>query len=487
MGPRRRNQSAIAANPVLIGAATTLIVIVAVFLSYNANNGLPFVPTYNLRADIPSASGLLRGNEVRIGGARVGVVSKILAIKQPDGTVTARLQMKLDKVVEPLPFGSRLLVRPRSPLGLKYVEITRGNSRSGFPADSTIPLSSKTPPVELDDFFNMFDDPTRASSTQNLDEFGNAFAGRGADLNEFLSDLKPLVDKLEPALRNVNDPRSGWSRFFPSLEQAAREVQPVAQQQAQMFVGLASTFSALDEAKSALQEAISGGPPALDTATRELPAQASFVRESTDLFHRFRPAFAHLASASVDLAPAFRVGEPALERSPALNRRLVGTEKDLQAFAEDPRVLPAIDRLISFAVTAKDPLHYLAPVQTSCNYVALALGNLASTFSEADQVGTFLRAGIMALPQLPGSEAGPAATPANGPAPAPGTAGTVYSLTDDSFLHSNPLPNTAAPGEVAECEAGSENYANLQDKQAIGNQPGNQGKTVEPTKRVERK
>ena len=30
----------------LIGAATTLVVIVAVFLAYNANNGLPFVPTY---------------------------------------------------------------------------------------------------------------------------------------------------------------------------------------------------------------------------------------------------------------------------------------------------------------------------------------------------------------------------------------------------------------------------------------------------------
>jgi hypothetical protein len=42
----RRNS--IAANPVLIGAATTLVVIVAVFLAYNANNGLPFVPTYAL-------------------------------------------------------------------------------------------------------------------------------------------------------------------------------------------------------------------------------------------------------------------------------------------------------------------------------------------------------------------------------------------------------------------------------------------------------
>ena len=47
----------------------------AVFLAYNANNGLPFVPTYQLKADVPSAANLVKGNDVRIGGARVGVVN----------------------------------------------------------------------------------------------------------------------------------------------------------------------------------------------------------------------------------------------------------------------------------------------------------------------------------------------------------------------------------------------------------------------------
>ena len=41
---RGRSASSVFANPVLVGAVTVLVVIVAVFLSYNANNGLPFVP-----------------------------------------------------------------------------------------------------------------------------------------------------------------------------------------------------------------------------------------------------------------------------------------------------------------------------------------------------------------------------------------------------------------------------------------------------------
>jgi hypothetical protein len=36
---RRRSSASIAANPVLIGAATILVIVVAVFLAYNANSG----------------------------------------------------------------------------------------------------------------------------------------------------------------------------------------------------------------------------------------------------------------------------------------------------------------------------------------------------------------------------------------------------------------------------------------------------------------
>ena len=43
--------AAVAASPTMVGAITTLIVVVAVFLAYNANNGLPFVPVYRVSVD----------------------------------------------------------------------------------------------------------------------------------------------------------------------------------------------------------------------------------------------------------------------------------------------------------------------------------------------------------------------------------------------------------------------------------------------------
>src|SRR5205085_5619285 len=71
-------------NPILIGAITILVVAVAVYLSYIAENGLPFVATYNVKVDVPNGAELVKNADVRIGGARVGQVLKIAA--EPRGT-----------------------------------------------------------------------------------------------------------------------------------------------------------------------------------------------------------------------------------------------------------------------------------------------------------------------------------------------------------------------------------------------------------------
>ena len=72
----------LAASPTMVGAITTLIILV-VFLAYNANNGLPFVPTYSVSAELCDGARLGPDNEVRIGGNRVGVVESIDTVPAP--------------------------------------------------------------------------------------------------------------------------------------------------------------------------------------------------------------------------------------------------------------------------------------------------------------------------------------------------------------------------------------------------------------------
>lgn len=476
----RRRSNSIAANPILIGGVTVLVTIVAVFLSYNANHGLPFVPTYKVDVIVPNSAGLIAGNEVRIGGDRVGIVRKVTGFARSDGSTGARMELALDDTADRLPVDSTVAIRPKSPLGLKYILINRGSAERTIPQGGTLDTPREPErPVDIDDWFNMFDEPTREGSSENLLEYGTAFAGRGGDLNQTIRNLGPTLEHAQPALETLNAPATAFEKLFPAFAQSAAEVAPVADIQARLFGEGAQTFAAFADNATALQQAIAGGPAALETATRELPAQAEFFDESTELFRRFKAPLRSLAHASTRLAPAFRKGVPALENSPKLNARLVETLHSLDRFVNDPRVFPALQRLTRTSDLLEPIAAFVTPAQTTCNYATLLIRNIASSVSESDVVGTMLRAATVINPQVPGSEVGPSATPSNGPASAIDTTTNVGS----SFLHSNPYPNTASPGQPRECESGNERYAD--GRQEIGNLPGDQGTLVDKTTRPE--
>jgi virulence factor Mce-like protein len=462
----RGRGSGIAGNPVLIGAATVLVVIVAVFLSYNANQGLPFVPTYALKAQTPSAANLVRGNDVRIGGTRVGSVDKIEVERQKDGTSIAVLGLKLERSVSPLPKDTTVLIRPRSALGLKYVELTRGTSDEGFEDGDTIPLASATPaPVEFDEFVNMFDDETRQASQTNLRGFGDAFAGRGQSINQAIGALRPLLRDIIPVAQNLSSRLTNLPRFVRELADTAAIVAPAAETQAQLFVDLDRTFGALREvARPYIQESISEGPETLDAAIRGFPVQRPFLANTEGLFRELRPGVRSLRGAAPELADALEVGTPTLLRLPALNRRLASLLTELERFSQDPLVPRGIRRLTDTVRTLNPTLQFLAPTQTTCNYMALWFRNISSLLSEGDVNGTWQRFIIVATPLGPNNEGGPSSAPADGP-------------TLENHLHTNPYPNTAAPGQPRECEAANETY--VKGRTITANSPGTQPAATE--------
>jgi ABC-type transporter Mla subunit MlaD len=457
----RRGIQGVASNPVIVGAVTVLVVIVAVFLAYNANNGLPFVSTYNLKARVPNANALVKGNEVRIGGARVGVVKSVVPVQTGHGGVAAELSLSLDKNVQPLPVNSTMIIRPKSPLGLKYVQLVPGDSRKGFAAGDTIPITAAHPePVDIDQFFDMFDEKTRKSIQRGLAGFGNAFAGRGPQINNAFAALRPLLENGQPALANLVAPSTGFGEFWRALEGLSATVAPVAEEQASMFVALDRTFAAFARvSRPFIQETISKGPQTLDTVTDALPALRPFLRDSERFFTALKPGAKALARTSPTIAAAFRAGIPALNASPSLNAQLPPTADALLAFQQSPGVFNGLDLLIDTNDLLDPAIRFLGPAQTTCNYLSLTFRNLVSSTDEGNGLGNWLNAISFQPPVGLNSEGGPASAPANGPGL--------------NHLHSNPYPNTASPGQPKECEAGNEHYENGVTR--IGNTPRNDG------------
>jgi virulence factor Mce-like protein len=465
----RSSRPSVLGSPVLVGAITVLIVVVGVFLAYNANKGLPFVPTYDINARVPSAADLVIGNDVRVGGDRVGVVNSITPVRAKDGKVSAILGLKLDKTVDPLANDSTVIVRPRSALGLKYVEVTPGHRGKALAAGDTLPLANAKPrPVEIDQVFNTFTKPTRIGIQESLTGFGNGFAGRGADLNRAIGALRPLVDRLTPVAQNLASPETRLGRFFRSLEAAASEVSPVAEQQAALFRNLDTTFTALASvARPYIQDFITESPPTEQAAIREFPRQRPFLVNTAALFRELKPGARVLPSTLPVLADALQIGKGTLARTPALNTELTGVFHSLDRFVADPVVPRGIRRLGETVTTLQPTLDFITPAQTTCNYLTLWFRNIASHLSEGDKNGTWQRFIIVATPQGPNNEGGPSSAPANGP-------------SADNHLHANPYPNTAAPGQTKECEAGNEDY--LVGQTIIGNVPGNQGTVTQGQK-----
>ena len=461
-----RRVGLIASSPVMVGAITTLIVILAVFLAYNANNGLPFVPSYRVSAQVPNAETLVPGNDVRIGGVRVGFVESVEPIQHPDGSVSAKLDLKLDKDAEPIPRDSSVIVRARSALGLKYLEIDKGRSRRGYPEGSTLPLSAAHPqPVEIDQLLDTFNGPTRVAIRQNLVAFGDALAGRGPDLNAALGQLPPLLRRLEPVARNLAAPQTGLDRFIRALAASAAEAAPVAETQARLFVSLDSTFAALASvSRPFIQETISETPPTLEVVTRTSPRIRSFLAHSAALFADLKPGVDALRRNAPQLASALNTGARVLPDAPELNRQLPPTARSLYRFSQDTGVQAGVSRLTQTFDILSPTLRFVTPAQSVCNYATLLLRNASSLTSIGDRNGTGQRFLVMSAGTGPNSENSPSSQPANGG-------------SDVNFLHANPYPNTASPGQPHECEAGNETY--IAGRKVIGNVPGNQGTVTE--------
>ena len=144
------------------------------------------------------------------------------------------------------------------------------------------------------------------------------------------------------------------------------------------------------------------------------------------------------------------------------------TFQSIERLADDPLVALGVRDLTNTARILNPTLATLTPVQTVCNYITLWFRNVGSLLSEGGSNGTTQRFIILASPQGPNNEGSPSSAPANGP-------------NRDNFLHTNPYPNTASPGQPKECEAGNETFA--VGRQSLGNVPGNQGTLHDSTTR----
>ena len=383
----RRGSASIVANPVLVGAVTVLVVSVAVFLAYNANNGLPFVPSTTLLAELPDGAELNRGVEVREGGYRIGVVQSLKPQRISSGRIGAVVKLKLDESAGPFPDDSRIVVRPRSPLALKIVQFERGTSDRDFGNGAQIPVVQSEIRTDLDELFDVYDRPTRRGVQENLLGYGDALTGRGGDLNTTIMLLPRLFESLEPVMRNLADPDTRLDRFFGELGDFTRIVAPVSEEFARGFADQATTYDAISRDPQALKDTIAKSPATLEDSTESFRVQRPFLRDTALLSQDLDRAAGELRTALPVLNQALEVGTPVTRRSVKLDERLGETMVALRDLARDPATNGAIRGLTATVTTLQPQLRYLGPYVTVCNYWNIFWTFAAEHFTASSETG----------------------------------------------------------------------------------------------------
>ena len=392
---RGARQASIVATPVLIGTVTMLVIIVAVFLAYNANAGLPFVPTFDVKAELEGGQNLVASNDVRVGGFRIGSVDKIKPGVNPEtGRSIAIIHMKLDKTIEPIPKDTTVYVRPRSNLGLKYVEMTLGTSQTMLQPGDTLPLAQSRTPTELDEYFSTFDEDMRQNTQTALEGFGNALAGRGESINIAIREFVPFFTHLTPVMTALSDPRTRLNQFFRSTARFSGEIAPVAGVYARLFGNMATTFEALARDENALRQTIERGPPTLDAGIESFPVQRPFLADSERLFRFLQPVADEFEASLPKLREALVVGRPVLRRAPPFYQRTAKVFRSLRELVENPNTLLALKDLTTTVKVAAPLVEFVAPYQTVCNYTVWWLTGLGEHVSEDVSFGTAQRSGL---------------------------------------------------------------------------------------------
>jgi phospholipid/cholesterol/gamma-HCH transport system substrate-binding protein len=463
----RLKRSTLVASPVLVGAVTVLVAIVAVFVSYNANQGLPFVPTYRLSAQLENGSKLIPGNDVRAGGFRVGQITDIRPARvRVDDEVRsiAVIEMDLDERIKPLAVDSTVSIRARSALGLQYVELTPGRSSRGYKAGDTIPLRRTDGRTnDLENLLETFEPETRDAARKTLVGFGDGLAGRGPALNVTIEELNPFLTRLTPVMRALSDPDTELRNLFPALGATVAQAAPVADVQARWITEMADTFAAIGRDPEALRETIDESPPTLAAATTSLRVQTPFLARFADVSRRLQPAAAELPRSLSLINGALSAGIPAFRRTPELSDGLEQLFVALEDLGENPNTLFALRDLRQAARVGRPALEFVAPYQTVCNYLNYFFTPLGTHQSEVVAGGTSERI----LAKLLGPPTGSSqpntlgTTQSTRPADVPANEDPQDPPADNpQALHSQPGGPAVDPRGRADCQDGQTGYLN---------------------------
>ena len=157
---------------------------------------LTFQSNRDYKAVFSDATGVVKGDDVRIAGVKVGSVKKIDIINRTQALVSFNVA-KSSIVTK----SSTATIRYRNLVGQRYISLTQGvGDLDRLPNDSTIPVSRTQPALDLSVLFNGFKPLFAALSPADINKLSaeviSVFQGEGGNFNALLQNTASITNTL---------------------------------------------------------------------------------------------------------------------------------------------------------------------------------------------------------------------------------------------------------------------------------------------------
>jgi phospholipid/cholesterol/gamma-HCH transport system substrate-binding protein len=158
--------------------------------------GITFGSSHSYKAEFTDATGLVKGDDVRIAGVKVGSVQDISIVDRTRALVSFSVQSDTA-----LTRSTNADIRYRNLVGQRYIALTNEIGNTGvLSPGTTIPTSHTSPALDLTVLFNGFKPLFQALSPSDVNELSyeiiQVFQGEGGTLDGLLSHTASITQTL---------------------------------------------------------------------------------------------------------------------------------------------------------------------------------------------------------------------------------------------------------------------------------------------------
>jgi phospholipid/cholesterol/gamma-HCH transport system substrate-binding protein len=273
--------------------AFIVVTVLATGLLAATIGNLRFGGTTSYAALFTDATGLLKGDDVRIAGVRVGEVDGVAVAHRRDRAV-ARVTFTVDSD-RPVAVSTRAQIRYRNLVGQRYVALTEGaGSGRSLAEDGTIPLRQTRPALDLTVLFNGFKPLFAALNPEDVNAFAmeivktlqgesgdvNSLLGHTASLTSTLADRDAVIgrtiDNLNAVLGTVDERGQQLSTLISELQ---RFVSGLAEDREAIGASLTNIANLADATAGLVKQ----GRPAIREDVKQLGVVAGNLDDSKEV------------------------------------------------------------------------------------------------------------------------------------------------------------------------------------------------------------